>query len=76
MGKTLRGAIAAIVIFTGTQGATFAATTDMAAPDSAPDVASPAVRQAPFVTMVEDFEAGTPNVSNTPQDHDDDHANE
>ena len=74
MGHTLRAAIAAVVIFVGAQGTAFAAITDMEAPDGAIDM--PAVRQAPFVTEIENVQAGDTDLSNTPRNNDDDHANE
>ncbi|MGE3267634.1 MAG: hypothetical protein AB7P40_02730 [Chloroflexota bacterium] len=74
MGHTLRAAIAAVAIFVGTQGAAFAAITDMEAPDGAPD--APAIRQAPFVTEIENVQAGDADLSNTPRNNDEDHANE
>jgi hypothetical protein len=71
MENQFRGALLAIALVAGAQGATFAATPELAAPEVMP----PAVSPAALIIEVEDVEAGQPNFINTPRDGDDDHVN-
>ncbi len=71
MGKMLRGMFVATALFVTTHGAAFVATTEMAAPDPP----TTTVRQAPLVIEIENIRAGDADLSNTPRDNDDDHAN-
>ena len=76
MATTLRAAFTAVAIFIGSQSVTFAGSPEMGAPNAAPDAPAPAFQQVPVFTVSVDFEAGDADLSNTPRDGDDDHANE